>query len=109
MARADGRTRPDGLVLGAEMLTATEWGSSLIRDRRLRVNDWKGQERVSSETEVVKSLQVGKAPFGELPSAASKGLSRPDSVGRTPYHIRDLGPDPKPTTSQLRVSFRVLS
>lgn len=46
-----------------------------IRDRKPRVHDWEGQARVSPETEVVKSLQVGKAPFGEVPRAASKGLT----------------------------------
>lgn len=42
--------------------------------RRSRVRNWEGQERVSSDTEVVKSLQMRKAPFWKAPDAASKGV-----------------------------------
>lgn len=46
-----------------------------IRDRKSRVKDWEGEKRSEkqSHTKAVKSLQVGKARFGEVPDTASKG------------------------------------
>lgn len=44
MARAGGGVQPDSLALGAEALTATEWGSPLDKEQEV-----KGQERGRSE------------------------------------------------------------
>lgn len=101
-----GGMQQDGLVLCAETLTATEWDSLLdIGGQGSGIE--KGKR---GSVQILKWWKVcrWRRPLLEGFRCSFK-RSRHDSMGRTRCHIRDLGLDPKPTTSQMCVSLSVLS